>query len=55
MSLFQVYENMSKFKDKSWRDISIYPGFAYWITPVPGDQFLSRCMYCKGTTYSSVT
>ena len=42
---------MSKFKtryNKSWEDISLYPDFAKWITPVPGDQFLVSCKYCKG-------
>ena len=39
---------MSEFKGKSWREISIYPSFAYLIIPVPGDQFLAKCNCCKG-------
>ena len=42
---------MSKFKaryNKSWEDISLYPDFAKWITPVPSDQFFARCKYCRG-------
>ena len=57
---------MSKFKaryNKSWEDISFYPDFARWITPVPGDQFLASPIdlsnmgiqalksHCKGAKY----
>ena len=42
---------MSNFKaryNKSWEDIFLYPDFAKWITPVPGDHLLARCKYFKG-------
>ena len=36
--------------DKSWKNISIYPGFAQWITLFLGNQLLARCNYCKHNT-----